>query len=75
MKHEGGGDTNCNWYVLRKVPIDLVSGLDELVTASRAEIIQNTAFFKSARILRSVLDTNPVVKNWQRISKSTRKRE
>ena len=55
MKHEGGGDSNCNCrarYFHQKV-----QGLDDLEIKGRVDTIQTTALLRSDRILRRVLET------------------
>ena len=49
VEYEGDGDTNCNWNGPER--------LEELEIRGRIETIQITALLRSARILRSVLET------------------
>ena len=49
MEHEGYSDTTYNWWNK-----GLVSGLEELKTCERAEVIQTTAFLWSVRIGKRV---------------------
>ena len=52
MEHEGDSDTNCG-----TAPNGLERERDEMEISGRIETIQTTALFRSARILRKVLET------------------
>ena len=56
MKHESIGDTNCVAYTWGN-PQKLVKGLEDLEISVEEETIKNTAFLRSARIRRGVLET------------------
>ena len=55
MKHEGDNYTNCDgcfWYSK-----GLLKGLEDLEFEGQVETIQTTAFFRTDRILKRVLET------------------
>ena len=56
MKHEGDGDTNCNWCS-QHTHQRIVKGLEELEIRGQVETIQTIALLRLARILRRVLET------------------
>ena len=47
VKHEDGGDTSCNWRTWNG-PQRLIKGIQELEIVGRIEIIQTTAWLRSA---------------------------
>ena len=55
VEHKDDGNTNCN-YVGTFLK-GLKRGPEELEIGGRAEIIQTTAFLRSNKILRKVLET------------------
>ena len=56
MEHQGVGDTSCNWWT-RNNPQRNVKGLEDSEIRELVKTIQTTALIRSARILRSALET------------------
>ena len=63
MKHNGNGDTSCNWCT-RKNPQRLIKGLNDLEISVQAKTIYITTLLRSVRIvpgfLRSAVTQTPL---------------
>ena len=57
VEQESNGDANCNWCAWKGPQKLRKRWLEELEIGGRIESIQITAFFRSFRILRRVLET------------------